>query len=300
MNETVPVSNHIQLPSLSAHYLEWHSPIAEGEAIEQKNILLLHGLTSCAQTWSFVAPLLSTRFNVYAMDLRGHGDTDKPDNGYDIDTLCEDVASFIETLGLQNTVVAGHSWGASVAARLAAYRPDLVSHLMMIDGGFMSPGRRAGMTKELWETMLAPEEIYATRATYLAAASMALGGLTPELEEIFIASVYMNPDGSVREKLSRDNQVLILRAMWDFHPHEIYSRLSLPTMFVAARSGDPEMQRFVERKEAGIAEMLKILPHAQVQWLDNSVHDLQLQRPSELAEVMVGFLKRQNNALPFK
>ena len=291
MINTVATAKSIQAGEIRMHYLEWvqeSGPVQPSSA--KPNMLLLHGLTSCAQTWSFVAPLLSSQFNVYALDLRGHGETDKLDAGYDFDTISEDVASFMETLGMQESVVAGHSWGASIAASLAASRPGLAFHLMMIDGGFLSPSRRTGMTIERWEAMLAPEEIYATVDTYLAAASHSLGGLTPELEDIFMASVYLNPDGSVREKLSRENQVRILRAMWDFRPEELYPKLACPATLIAARSSDPEMQPFVQRKEAGINEVLRILPQAQAVWMDDAVHDLQLQRPRELAQVMLGLL----------
>ncbi len=291
MINTIPTAKYVQSGEISIHYLAWQQEVRSDDSRGARpSILLLHGLTSCAQTWSFVAPLLSNAFDVYAIDLRGHGETDKPEDGYDFNTLCGDVASFMEALGIGKSVVAGHSWGASVAACLAVHRPDLVSNLMMIDGGFYSARRRVEMTRDQWEARLAPEEIYATVDTYLAAASHSLGGLTPELEEIFMASIYLNGDGSVREKLSRENQVRILKAMWDYHPEELYPRLALPTTLIAARSSDPDMQPFVQRKEAGIAEVLRILPQAQVAWMDNAVHDLQLQRPKELAEVMLRFV----------
>lgn len=278
-------SRYVQTGDIRIRFLEWPGPSQESPAL-----LLLHGLTSCAETWSFIAPLLTQRFHVYALDLRGHGETDKPDHGYDFHTISADVAALLEGVGIERAVLAGHSWGASVAACLAASRGDLVSHLIMVDGGFFSPRRRAGMTLERWESMLAPEEIYATRETYLAAASHSLGHLTPELEEIFMASVYMNGDGSVREKLGRENQVRILRAMWDYHPEDIYARIKCPALLVPARSGDPEMARFVQAKEEGIAEVQKLMPQAKVVWIEDSVHDLQLQRPKELAEAVLEFV----------
>src|SRR5829696_7410852 len=79
--------------------------------------LLVHGLSSNARLWDQVAEVLSDAGHpVHAVDLRSHGDSDAPPDGYDTTTAAEDLAA----LGLTGTVVAGQSWGGNVVVTLAA------------------------------------------------------------------------------------------------------------------------------------------------------------------------------------
>ncbi|MDA1096749.1 MAG: alpha/beta hydrolase, partial [Chloroflexi bacterium] len=189
-------------------YLEW-----EGAGTP---VLLLHGLTVSAEYWSLTARLLATGHRVMAVDLRGHGHSDKPDWGYDYPTLAADVNQLAEETGIAHAMVAGHSWGAGVALALAATHPRRVSFLAMVDGGF-GGRRRADPPVEGVEPdysrMMAPPEIYRTRQTYLAAAGAGLVAVAGrELEEVLMASVTVNGDGSISERLSRDNHVRILQS----------------------------------------------------------------------------------------
>lgn len=114
--------------------------------IQPRAFLLLHGLTSNARLWDEVACRLTTRgYPVYAVDLRGHGESDAADDGDDTATAAADVARVGAALGLSGVVVAGHSWGASVALRLAAENPELVGGLALVDGGWSdAAGGHAG------------------------------------------------------------------------------------------------------------------------------------------------------------
>src|SRR4051794_22938627 len=101
-------------------------------------IVLLHGLSSQRRFWNLVVPhLLGSP--LLAVDARGHGDSDKPDVGYDLDTVAADLATALDALGWSRAVVVGHSWGAAVAATFAAHHPERTLALVCIDGGFSSP-----------------------------------------------------------------------------------------------------------------------------------------------------------------
>src|SRR2546430_14287726 len=75
---------------------------------EKRPFLLVHGLSSNARLWDGVAAELSAAGHaVHAVDLRSHGDSDAPPDGYDTATAAEDLAAF----GLTGVVAAGPSWG---------------------------------------------------------------------------------------------------------------------------------------------------------------------------------------------
>src|SRR4051812_39982314 len=83
-------------------------------------VVLVHGLASSLHIWDFVAPLLAEKFSVVAYDQRGHGLSDKPNDGYDLATMVADLEGLISELRLDKPVIIGHSWGATLALGYAA------------------------------------------------------------------------------------------------------------------------------------------------------------------------------------
>src|SRR5579864_6708272 len=83
-------------------------------------ILALHGLASNARWWDLVAERLAPKHRVLAVDLRGHGDSDRPDTGYDFASVAGDLKELTDSIHPRPLVVAGHSWGASVALAFGA------------------------------------------------------------------------------------------------------------------------------------------------------------------------------------
>jgi haloacetate dehalogenase len=101
-------------------------------------LLLLHGNPLTHVSWHKVAPLLTRNFTVVAPDLRGYGDSSKPDGGedhaaYSFRAMGEDNFSVMTQLGFQQFAVAGHDRGARVAFRMALDRPDAVTRLAALD-----------------------------------------------------------------------------------------------------------------------------------------------------------------------
>ncbi|MBI2887166.1 MAG: alpha/beta hydrolase [Chloroflexi bacterium] len=285
-----PATHFVTTNGIRMRCLEWRS---DASTSDRQTVVLLHGLTSCAETWSLLAPLLAEERRVLAPDLRGHGDSDKPGNGYDYQTLCQDMVGLLDALGVERAAVVGHSWGAGVAATLAGERPARVTHLTLLEGGFFRPDRQGEPTPERLETMLAPVEIYASRETYLAAVRSSLAGhWSPDIEAIALASICHNGDGSVREKLSREHQKLILRAMWETRTDGRYSRVRCPAQIIAAESGRPEAAERMARKRSAVAEAARLLPGCWVHWVADAVHDVQLHRPQGVAELLRAFLDR--------
>ncbi|GAC1374210.1 MAG: alpha/beta fold hydrolase [Ktedonobacteraceae bacterium] len=116
IHNTTAKSHMIDLPAGSFHYLSWGA-----ERTELPGVVLLHGITSSAQSWVRVGPALVDRYRVYALDQRGHGDSIKPGAGeYSLRHSADDAAAFIEALGLERPVLIGHSWGGATAVVLAS------------------------------------------------------------------------------------------------------------------------------------------------------------------------------------
>ena len=113
--------NNIQL-----HYLD--HPGAD------QPIVLMPGITANAHSFDgLVRAGLSPRFRVLALDLRGRGLSDKPATGYSMADHAADVVGLLDTLGFQQVVLGGHSFGALLTFYLAAHYPERVAKLVLID-----------------------------------------------------------------------------------------------------------------------------------------------------------------------
>jgi 3-oxoadipate enol-lactonase len=101
-------------------------------------LVLLHALGESAAGWDVVLPAFAPHFRVYAPDLRGHGDSDRP-GAYSLELMRDDVAGLLDALGLERVDVIGHSMGGVVAYLLAAEYPARVGRLILEDIGAPLP-----------------------------------------------------------------------------------------------------------------------------------------------------------------
>ena len=101
-------------------------------------LLLLHGNPLTHVSWHKIAPALAKSFTVVAPDLRGYGDSSKPDGGldhaaYTFRAMGEDNFELMDRLGFERFQVAGHDRGARVGFRMALDRPERVERLAALD-----------------------------------------------------------------------------------------------------------------------------------------------------------------------
>lgn len=98
-------------------------------------IVCIHGLTANHTCWASMGDALSPAYRLIAYDLRGRGDSDKPDKGYSLEQHGRDLGRLLDHYGLRKAVVMGHSLGAHIALRFAVHEPARVSKLVLFDGG---------------------------------------------------------------------------------------------------------------------------------------------------------------------
>jgi esterase len=122
-------SRHTVVRSLRFHFSEWGEPGAP-------QILLLHGGNQSAHSWDLVSLHLSDRYQVFALDQRGHGDSEwARDQDSSIDAKVADALAFVEDQGLESPVIMGHSMGGRVTMQLALARPGLARGIVLVDVG---------------------------------------------------------------------------------------------------------------------------------------------------------------------
>lgn len=278
-----PRDEFIDVNGLRLHYRDWGG--------SGRSIVLLHGLASTCHIWDLVAPLLSESFAVVALDQRGHGESDKPDTGYDFSTVASDLQGFIQALGLERPVLAGHSWGGDVALEHAVAYPGAAAGLALVDGGTIDISNSAGSTLEEAKKVMAPPDFTGTTIDEFVGMvrSRPFGsGMTDTIEQIVLANFDVLDDRTIRARLSRQNHMRIIEAFWEHRPTELYASVKCPVLLMPARHPDAQMppagMRF-DHDEA-ISSASKLLPVSETVWLEDSIHDVPIQRPELVAEVI--------------
>jgi pimeloyl-ACP methyl ester carboxylesterase len=101
MDKSPHESGFVSVNGINLHYLDWGG--------SSDVLLFLAGLGCNAHNFDDFAPRFSDTFHVMALTRRGHGESDYPETGYDIDTLTEDIRQFLDALEIEQVILAGHS-----------------------------------------------------------------------------------------------------------------------------------------------------------------------------------------------
>lgn len=126
--------NRLSLDEITISYLEWNSSV---NASSSQNLLLLHGLADQALVWQSLGEQLSDRYHIVAPDMRGHGESSKPDKGYKFSELIADLEALMEHLHWSNAHILGHSWTGKLAAIWAKQNPKRFKSLILVDPIFI-------------------------------------------------------------------------------------------------------------------------------------------------------------------
>lgn len=285
------VDRYVDLNGLQFHYRDWR-----GEGRDQRSkgqtVVLLHGLASNSHIWDLVAPILSDWFAVVALDQRSHGETEGTDDGYDFTTIVRDLRLFLDALDIQRPLLAGHSWGGNVVLEHAVAQPDNTAGLIFVDGGFINLQCREGVTWEEIAERMAPPDLTLYTIDQLIARSKEnrwADMWRHEVEAVLRSSFAPVEDGTIRPRLSRERHMKILRAMWDQRVSDSFPRVKAPVLILPARRDGEERPQNSNHppKEESVARAESLLPRSRTIWMENSIHDVPLQRPELVARAII-------------
>ncbi len=272
----------IDLRGLPFHYRDWGG--------DGRPVLLLHGLASTCHIWDLVAPLLAEEFRVVALDQRGHGQSAQVDEGYDFATVSGDAAAFIKHLGWERPIAAGHSWGADVALELAVAQPGMTSGLIFVDGGTIEPSARPGWSPEQAREDMAPPIFTGFTPEMMRERVVSGARFGPNPSETVVEAVLANfrvlEDGTIQSNLRRENHLRIIDALWDHKPSQLYPTLQCPVLMLPARQSTPDAMDRRFRREESMARAASLMPVSKTVWLEDSIHDVPLQRPGLVANTI--------------
>lgn len=247
--------------------------------------LLVHGLASNAMLWGGVARELARRgHESVAVDLRGHGRSDRPETGYDFATVTGDLIAAIAALGWERPVAVGQSWGGNLVVELAARAPDAVAGVAAVDGGTIELSRHYPRWEDCARELRPP----ALAGMPAADLETRIRAAHPDWPEEGVAATMNNfetlPDGTIRPWLTLDRHMAILRALWEHRPEERFPGMRSPVLLIPARSEGDDAGWASERR-AATARAVAALPRGRAVAIDGD-HDLHAQHPERIAALL--------------
>ncbi len=299
------------------HVLDWGPPTsgrvpgsAPGppKSTPVPTVVLVHGLLATARTWAPIARRVARRARVLAPDLRGHGLSESPRDGYDLDSLAYDLLTVLTAHGLgpdvdgPAVVLVGHGFGAQLAAWAAHLRPSAVTGLVLVDGGWEELEAALRMdAAEFQRGLDEPPEVLASMDAYLAdRRDWDPASWDADQELAARSAVDEKYAGRVVPVVRRHALSGCVASMFAYRPMAALGDLDRPLTVLVAEPGGTDDEDLRERRLA-LDDLLEArsaaaMPPARVVRFAGSAHNLMRYRPDEVSAEVLGLLAARQEA----
>ena len=236
MDKSPHKSDFVNVNGIKLHYLDWGG---SGDVL-----LFLAGMGCNAHIFDHFAPRFTDRFHLIALTRRGHGESDHPETGYDVDTLTEDVHQFMDALGIEKVILAGHSMANVELSHFSALYPERVLKLIYLDAAYdrTSTSYKGMVENSPWKKIQAPglDADYYTEKDYFAAMKRAYPSFTviwtEAMEEQSLHEIIKTPEGKIADKMSGAVSKVIMDTLTNYVLED--SKIKSPTLaFFAISKG---------------------------------------------------------------
>jgi lipase len=281
-----PDEGYVDANGVRLHYLRWRAA-ARGEL---PPILLLHATGFLARLWQPVAEALAERFDVFAYDTRGHGDSDKPPpdgENYHWRNLVADLRGFCDALGLRKAPIAGHSSGGAAAAYLGATHPEYVSRLVLFEpiifpAQFAPPEDRrsdlaegARKRRVVWRDAEEIIEAYRTRPAF--------ARWRADILRLYAEhGTFRREDGQIELKCPGEIEAEVFDHSRSLDTWERLPEITCPTLLMhGALTPEPFPSL--------MAQLAQRIPDARLQTIADAGHLAPMERPEAIASAVLAF-----------
>jgi pimeloyl-ACP methyl ester carboxylesterase len=282
---TEPESRFFESARLRLHYCVWGDET-------RPPLILVHGSRDHARSWDFVAEAMLDRFSVYALDLRGHGDSDWAiGSQYSIIEYVVDLAKMVEVMDRGPVTLIGHSLGGGVVLEYAGTMPERVARVVSVEGF----GRFRGMphrpanrrmrefVQHIWDLEKRQPHAYPTLQEAAERMMEANRHLTPELAmHLTVHGARRREDGKYVWKFDNFNRVRGPYEWNDEDARAIWGAISAPVLLI----GGSESWHF-DPDDKGFTGRFKDVRGVTIEGAGHWVHHDQFER---FTEVVRGFL----------
>ncbi|MEV5592931.1 alpha/beta hydrolase [Streptomyces sp. NPDC052496] len=278
-------------------------------------LLLLHGAGRTLLDWEAVAPLLTGRHRVLAMDVRAHGKSGGGEAGWTFAKTVADVAAVVAACGIPDAVPVGHSLGGMIAACCLEELPETPGAVNLDGHGMGRPEQYVGLDREYVVQRLAQAREFADAAmgrplpggtldavlAQHAAMAAALGISARRWEAGVRRGAARNADGELYLRPERVAGLGMQQAMAEIDLFGLYRRLRRPLLIARALRPNPStpgmpwvdelMAAYVRGLHADLDELARTQPWVEVAGVD-ATHAMLMERPAEVAALVTDFAAR--------
>lgn len=202
MDRSPHKNGFVNVNGIHLHYLDWGG---SGDVL-----LFLAGMEDNAHVFDDFAPRFADTFHVMALTRRGHGESDHPETCYDIDTLTEDIQQYLDALGIEKVILAGHSMANVELSHFSALYPEQVLKLIFLDAAYdrTSETYKDMVENSPWRHIQAPgmDVDYYSPDDYFAAMKRAYPSFatiwTEAMQQQSLHEITRAPDGKIIDRMS--------------------------------------------------------------------------------------------------
>ena len=240
---------------------------------------MIHGLSSSSFLWKPLIDEMGNKYNFYSIDLRGHGLSGKPEIGYDLETLSDDINLFIEKLNLKNIIIIGQSMGAEVSV-LTSLKNKNIKGCIAIDGGVINLKEKFKSKQDCLESLKPPNLNGIKKEKIL----NMLKKSHPDWSKKAIMGQFsifdVDNEDKVIKRLELKNHLKLVESLWNNNSLKNLASLTIPILFVLVNF-DIDLNNF-DRDNIKI-EVEKLIGD----------HDIHAQKPKIVSNIIKERLSRK-------
>jgi pimeloyl-ACP methyl ester carboxylesterase len=260
----------------------------------EKTVFCVHGISASCRCWDNVAAAMTPQYSVLAMDLRGRGFSEKPDSGYSVSQHCRDIEALLTHEKIDQVVLFGHSLGALIGLEFAAWHPDKVERLILVDGGGqLTAEQRKNVFAGIQPTLDRLGKVFPSKEAYLELMknNPLLHPWTRELETYYLYELE-EMEGGVRSRVMEEHIREEAGNLTNYDITEFYPRIKCPVMILRAPEGMTTPDNVLLPQEA-LDKMLQEIPDVKYVDIPGTNHYSIVMHPQKSRdEVILEFLNQ--------
>lgn len=232
MDTSLRKSDFVNVNGIRLHYLDWGG---NGTVL-----LFLTGMGNSAYIYDEFAPRFTDKFRVIALTRRGHGDSDYPETGYDVDTLTQDVRQFMDSLEIDKAILVGHSMSHVELSHFAVLHPERILKLVFLDAAIdrTSAAFKTMVEKNPLRNIQIPDENddHYSIEGYIASAKKNYPSFAAiwchVMDEDLFHTVKKSPEGKIVDKMSDTIGQALNATLNSYQPED--SKIKAPVLSIYA------------------------------------------------------------------
>jgi len=259
---TPPEDRYAKLDTIRVHYQNY------GEGKEA--VVFVHGWSCNLNFWKANIPAFVNQSRVIAIDLPGHGESDKPQVTYSMDLFASAIDAVLIDAGVERATLVGHSMGTPVIRQFYRKHPNKTRALVIVDGS-LRPFSNLEQMKQLVEPLRGPN--------YKERAGMIIGGISQAVKD-------KKSQEEIRSAMMSTPQHVMVGAMDAMMDETIWTedKINAPTLAVMAKQPqwNAEYEKFVR----------DLVPGIDYQMMEGVSHFLMMDEPQKFNDTVLAFMKK--------